>query len=168
MAVHEHHRRAAATHLKIAVITASDTRGADEDASGRLIRELLEAAGHQVGHYEIVRDDPERIAAAVRAALKECDGAIVNGGTGIAPRDTTIEALRPMLDKEIEGFGELFRMLSYQEVGAAAMLSRAIAGIVGGRLVAALPGSTAGCRLAMEKLLLPELGHIGNLLGMRA
>lgn len=152
----------------MAVITASDTRAADDDESGRLIRELLAAAGHQVAHYAVVPDEPERIARAVGLALTTCDGAIVNGGTGIAPRDRTIEALRPMLDREIEGFGELFRMLSYQEIGAAAMLSRAIAGIAGGRLIAALPGSPAGCRLAMEKLLLPELGHIGHLLGLGA
>lgn len=152
----------------MAVITASDTRAAADDESGRLIRELLEAAGHQVAHYAVVPDEPERIVLAVGLALTACDGAIVNGGTGIAPRDRTIEALRPMLDQEIEGFGELFRMLSYQEIGAAAMLSRAIAGIAGGRLIAALPGSPAGCRLAMEKLLLPELGHIGHLLGLGA
>lgn len=168
MSVHEHHRRAASRHLKMAVITASDTRAAADDESGRLIRELLEAAGHQVAHYAVVPDEPERIVQAVGLALTACDGAIVNGGTGIAPRDRTIEALRPMLDQEIEGFGELFRMLSYQEIGAAAMLSRAIAGIAGGRLIAALPGSPAGCRLAMEKLLLPELGHIGHLLGLGA
>ncbi len=168
MSVHEHHRRAAGRHLKMAVITASDTRAADDDESGRLIRELLEAAGHQVAHYAVVPDEPERIVRVVGLALTACDGAIVNGGTGIAPRDRTIEALRPMLDREIEGFGELFRILSYQEIGAAAMLSRAIAGIAGGRLIAALPGSPAGCRLAMEKLLLPELGHIGHLLGLGA
>lgn len=150
------------------MITASDTRAAADDKSGQLIRELLEGAGHQVGRYEIMPDDPKRIAGAVRAALAECDGAIVNGGTGIAPRDQTVEAIRPLLEKEIEGFGELFRMLSYQEIGAAAMLSRAVAGIAGGRIVVALPGSTAGCRLAMEKLLLPELGHIGHLLGLGA
>lgn len=166
--MHEHHRRAAGRRLKLAVITASDTRAAVDDKSGQLIRELLEAANHHVGRYEIVPDEPERIAGAVRAALDECDGAIVNGGTGVAPRDQTIEAIRPLLEKEIEGFGELFRMLSYQEIGPAAMLSRAIAGIAGGRIVVALPGSTAGCRLAMEKLLLPELGHIGHLLGLGA
>ena len=92
------------------------------------------------------------------------DAVIVNGGTGIAPRDVTIEAVRPLLDKELEGFGELFRMLSYQEIGSAAFLSRAVAGVRDGRFIAALPGSTGGCRLAMEKLIVPELGHIAYLL----
>jgi molybdopterin adenylyltransferase len=148
------------------VITASDTRTPENDESGKLIRTMVEAAGHRVTHYEIAKDDAPRIRDAIAKALAKADAVIVNGGTGIASRDTTIEVIRPMLTKELEGFGELFRMLSYQEIGSAAMMSRAIAGIADSKIVAALPGSPAGCRLALEKLLLPELGHIANLLGL--
>jgi molybdenum cofactor biosynthesis protein B len=164
MSVHEH-KHHAREHLKAGVITASDTRAPGTDTSGALIRELLERAGHQVLYYEIIPDAPERIAAAIAANLANLDALIVNGGTGIAPRDATIEAVRPLLERELEGFGELFRMLSYQEIGSAAMLSRAIAGIRDGRFIVALPGSTAACRLAMEKLIIPELGHIAYLAG---
>ena len=166
MAVEEHHRHGAHAHLKMGVITASDTRHAASDESGRLIREMLEGAGHRVTHYEVLPDTPERIAEAVRERLRDLDGIIVNGGTGIAPRDSTIEALRPLIDKELDGFGELFRALSYQEIGSAAFLSRALAGISGGKILVALPGSPGACRLAMEKLLLPELGHMAHLLGL--
>jgi molybdenum cofactor biosynthesis protein B len=166
MAVHEHHRHGAHVGLKLGVITASDTRDAASDESGRLIRELLEGAGHRVSHYEVLPDAPERIAEAVRMALRELDGVILNGGTGIAARDSTIEAVRPLIDKELEGFGELFRALSYQEIGSAAFLSRALAGVSGGKIIVALPGSPNACRLAMEKLLLPELGHMAHLLGL--
>ena len=164
MAVHEH-KGLSKSNLKVGVITASDSRTPETDSSGRLIRERLETAGHTVVYYEIVPDVAERIADAVLGRLEELDAVIVNGGTGIAPRDSTIEAIRPLLEKEIEGFGEIFRALSYQEIGAAAMLSRALAGVCKGRFIAALPGSTAGCRLAMEKLIVPELGHIAYLLG---
>jgi molybdopterin adenylyltransferase len=165
MAVHEHKKHARA-NLRIGVITVSDSRSAENDESGRVVREMLEAAGHSVGRYEIVPDDPVRIREAVAANIPNLDGIILTGGTGIAPRDTTIEAVRPILDKELEGFGELFRMLSYQEIGSAAMMSRAIAGVGHGKIIAALPGSPAACRLALEKLLLPELGHIAYLLGL--
>ena len=148
------------------VITASDTRQAASDESGRLIREMLEGAGHRVTHYEVLPDTPERIAEVVRERLRDLDSIIVNGGTGIAPRDSTIEALRPLIDKELDGFGELFRALSYQEIGSAAFLSRALAGISCGKILVALPGSPGACRLAMEKLLLPELGHMAHLLGL--
>jgi molybdenum cofactor biosynthesis protein B len=166
MAVHEHHRQGAHAHLKLGVITASDTRDAASDESGRLIQELLEGAGHRVAHYEVLPDTPERIAEAVRRALLELDGVIINGGTGIAARDSTIEAIRPLIDKELEGFGELFRALSFQEIGSAAFLSRALAGVSGGKIIVALPGSPNACRLALERLLLPELGHMAHLLGL--
>jgi molybdopterin adenylyltransferase len=164
MAAHEHHRHGAPTHLRIAVFTASDTRTPDSDDSGRLIKQMLESAGHLVVRYEVLPDSPERLRQAVTETLAAVDGLIFTGGTGIAPRDTTIEALRPMLTKELEGFGELFRMLSYQEIGSAAMMSRALAGISHGKILVALPGAPAACRLAMEKLLLPELGHMHHLL----
>ena len=102
----------------------------------------------------------------VEGAISRVDVVILTGGTGIAPRDVTIEAIRPLLDREIEGFGELFRMLSFNEIGAAAFLSRALAGVVGGKILVALPGSPAACRLGLEKLLLPELGHVASLLGL--
>ena len=173
MEPHEHHRHdlehpprhgAAHAHLKIAVFTASDTRTPTTDESGRLIKEMLEKAGHTVVRYGVLPDSPERIQQAATETLAAVDGLIFTGGTGIASRDATIEALRPMLSKELEGFGELFRMLSYQEIGPAAMMSRALAGISHGKIVVALPGAPAACQLAMEKLLLPELGHMHHLL----
>jgi molybdenum cofactor biosynthesis protein B len=163
MSVHEHHRHDKA-HLKLAVITASDSRTPETDESGRSIRQMLEAAGHQVGHHEIIPDDPARLRQAVIDAVAQMDGVIITGGTGIAGRDSTIEAVRPLLHKELEGFGELFRMLSYQEIGTAAFLSRALAGTSNGKIVIALPGSPGACQLAMEKLLIPELGHMAHLL----
>ncbi len=161
-----HHHLSAKRGLRLGVITASDTRTPESDESGKLIIELLLNAGHQAAHYEILPDDPQQIAGAVQRRLPALDGVIISGGTGIAARDTTFEAIRRLLDKELEGFGELFRMLSYKEIGPAAFLSRATAGISAGKLVVSLPGSPKACRLAMEKLLLPELGHIAYLLNL--
>jgi molybdopterin adenylyltransferase len=164
MPVHDHEKHARA-NLKVGVITASDSRTPETDESGMLIRTLLETAGHRVDYYEILPDDGEKISAALVNNLENLDAIILNGGTGITARDGTTEVVKSLLDKELEGFGELFRMLSFQEIGAAAMLSRAIAGVRHGKFVAALPGSPDACRLAMEKLLLPQLGHITYLLG---
>jgi molybdenum cofactor biosynthesis protein B len=164
MSVHEHHLHGGNASLKMAVITASDSRTVETDESGRLIRELLEKAGHTITHYEVLPDSPDRIRQAVMDNLARVDAIIIDGGTGIAARDSTIEAIRPLLSKELEGFGELFRMLSYQEIGSAAFLSRALAGTSHGKIIIALPGSPDACRLAMEKLLIPELGHIAHLL----
>jgi molybdenum cofactor biosynthesis protein B len=161
---HEHHRHGSHSLLNFAVITASDTRNPENDESGRIIRTMLEQAGHAVLHYEVLPDSPERIRQALTENLSRVNAIIFNGGTGISPRDSTIEAIRPALSKEIEGFGEIFRMLSYQEIGSAAMLSRALAGVSHGRIIIALPGSPDACRLAMEKLLIPELGHMAYLL----
>jgi molybdenum cofactor biosynthesis protein B len=163
VSVEEHHRHGHKS-LKIGVVTASDSRSAETDESGRLIRDLLTAAGHRVEYYEVLPDDPSRIRQALLDNLRNLDAIVVNGGTGIAARDSTIEVVRTLLDKELEGFGELFRYLSYQEIGSAAMLSRALAGVVAGKIVAVLPGSPDACRLAMEKLLIPELGHMAHLL----
>jgi len=148
----------------VGVLTASDSRSVETDESGRIIRDLLTAAGHRVEHYEVLPDDPGRIRKALLDNLQNLDAIIVNGGTGIAARDSTIEAVRDLLDKELEGFGELFRYLSYRQIGSAAFLSRAVAGIAAGKIVASLPGSPDACRLAMEKLLIPELGHMAHLL----
>jgi molybdenum cofactor biosynthesis protein B len=126
------------------------------------VAELLGADGHPVVLREIVKDEPAQIAAALRAALDRDDVAavIVTGGTGVAPRDVTPDAIEPLLDRVVPGFGELFRALSYQEIGSAALLSRALAGLAAGRVVFVLPGSRGAVQLAMEKLVLPELGHL--------
>jgi molybdenum cofactor biosynthesis protein B len=163
MSVHDHEQHARA-NLKVGVITASDSRTPETDESGQLIRTMLQAAGHSVDYYAIVPDDSEKISAALVSNLENLDAIIINGGTGITARDDTAEVVKSVLDKELEGFGELFRMLSFQEIGPAAMLSRAVAGVRHGKFVAALPGSPDACRLAMEKLLIPELGHITYLL----
>jgi molybdenum cofactor biosynthesis protein B len=146
------------------VITVSDTRTLADDAGGALVVELLEGAGHRVVGRTLVADDVSAIQNALDEAVMRDDvrAVLITGGTGIAARDVTPEALEPVLDRVIPGFGELFRVLSHQEIGSAAMLSRALAGTVRGRLVAALPGSRAAIRLAMEKLLLPEFGHLAG------
>jgi molybdenum cofactor biosynthesis protein B len=169
MSVHEHHRgHGAHLHLNLGVLTASDSRSAATDTSGDLIAELLAQAGHQVSYRALLPDDVEALRAAVKDHLVTLDGIIITGGTGIGRRDVTIEAVRPLLDKELDGFGELFRLLSFQEIGSAAIMSRALAGVAGRHLIVALPGSPAACRLAMERLLIPELGHIAGLLKGRA
>ncbi|MBI4514782.1 MAG: molybdenum cofactor biosynthesis protein MoaB [Deltaproteobacteria bacterium] len=162
MSVHAH-RAHGASRVGCGLITVSDTRTPESDGSGRKIRELLEAQGHYVAFYRVVPDEPELVAAAVRTAPAEAEVLILNGGTGVARRDTTYEAIRRLLDKEITGFGELFRMLSYEQIGAAAMLSRATAGVTGRHVIFSLPGSTAAVELAMTKLILPELGHMVSL-----
>jgi molybdenum cofactor biosynthesis protein B len=168
MPVHAH-RSHTAGPVRCAVVTVSDTRSPADDTSGGRIKELLAAAGHEIAAYGVVADDPPVIAARARELLR-ADGVqavIFNGGTGLAPRDSTVEALRPLLEKEITGFGELFRFLSYQDIGAAAMLSRATAGVAWGRILVLLPGSTPAVELAMTKLVLPELSHMVFLAGRR-
>ncbi|MDW8058689.1 MAG: MogA/MoaB family molybdenum cofactor biosynthesis protein [Thermomicrobium sp.] len=148
--------------MRCAVITVSDTRTAETDTSGALIRERLERAGHAVVGYAIVPDEREAVGQLVDefAARPDCDAILLNGGTGIARRDVTYEAVAERLEKRLDGFGELFRWLSYREIGPAAMLSRAIAGVYGGKIVIAMPGSTAAVRLAMDELIVPELAHL--------
>src|ERR1700691_5558975 len=163
MSVHEHQKHTR-ENLKVGVITASDSRTPETDESGKVIHAMLEAAGHLVAYYAVIPDDGEKISAAIVTNLENLDAIIVNGGTGITARDGTTEVVKSLLDKELEGFGELFRMLSFNEIGPAAMLSRAVAGVRHGKFVAALPGSPDACRLAMEKLLIPQLGHITYLL----
>ena len=160
---HGSHHRHDAQRLVCSVLTVSDTRSAADDGSGQKIHALLAAHGHEVAHYEILKDEPQRIVAAIGAVPAAVQVIIVNGGTGLARRDTTFEAVSGLLDKEIPGFGELFRMLSYEQIGAAAMLSRATAGVAGRRVVFSLPGSTAAVELAMTKLILPTLGHLVGL-----
>ncbi len=144
------------------VITVSDTRDASTDRSGAAIKGMLEDNGHAVAGYEIVKDEPNDIRALLKRALAAdgVDVVLLNGGTGIAPRDGTYEVVSGLIEKRIDGFGELFRSLSYQEIGAAAMLSRALAGAVGPRIVVSLPGSRGAVETAMKSLLLPQLGHM--------
>jgi molybdenum cofactor biosynthesis protein B len=156
------HRAAAPASVACAVVTISDTRTSATDKSGALVAELLQAAGHRVLDRMIVPDEPDRIRSAVSAyaASGDVQAVLLTGGTGISPRDKTFETITALLTKPLPGYGELFRMLSFQEIGAAALLSRAVAGLVGTMAVLTMPGSSAAVRLAMEKLILPELGHI--------
>lgn len=158
----DEHKRAAPTRVRCGILTISDTRTDETDASGRAIVELLDEEGHTVSARFLVPDDPERIREAVDALLAREDVEVVltTGGTGVSRRDSTYEVVDALLEKRLDGFGELFRMLSYTEIGPAAMLSRACAGAVGGKAVFALPGSEAAVRVAMRKLILPELGHV--------
>lgn len=158
----QQHRSAAPTSLSIGVLTISDTRTLANDSGGQLIVEMLVAAGHVVAARELVPDHREQI---VSAVLELCgnpavDAIITTGGTGIARRDVTFEAVTSVMNRKLDGFGELFRMLSYQEIGPAAMLSRAVAGTVGSKVIFALPGSRNAIRLALEKLILPEIAHV--------
>ena len=156
------HKASAPVSIGCFVLTVSDTKTPETDTSGRVIRELLTAGGHRVAGSAIVRDEPQEVERVVREACGRPDvqAVVLTGGTGITSRDSTFEAVERMLDKRLPGFGELFRMLSYQDVGPAAMLSRAQMGIHARRIVVSLPGSPNACRLALEKLLVPELGHL--------
>lgn len=167
----QHREHAEGKTARCAVLTISDTRQADNDAGGKAIIDTLRNAGHTVSDYTIVKDEPDQIehqlnswlnppASSPKPQASPLDLIITTGGTGIAQRDTTVEVVRRMLDKELEGFGELFRMLSYDQVGAAAMLSRAVAGLAGETLIFTLPGSPKAVKLAMEKLIIPELPHM--------
>ncbi|MDF1508740.1 molybdenum cofactor biosynthesis protein MoaB [Robertmurraya sp. DFI.2.37] len=157
------HKKEAPDKVRCKVITVSDTRTKETDKSGQTMIQLLEAAGHIIVDYTIVKDEREPIRDAV---LQGCETAnidviLTNGGTGIAKRDVTIETVQELFTKEISGFGELFRMLSYQEdIGSAAILSRAIAGVVQNKAVFSTPGSTGAVKLAMNRLILPEIGHV--------
>ncbi len=163
---HEEHRAAGPRAVRLYLVTASDSRGEAEDASGAFLREAAARAGHAVAGYRIVKDDPEAIRAALaEAAAAGAQAVIVNGGTGIARRDRTYEAVAGLLEKRLDGFGELFRMLSFQEIGSAAMMSRAVAGVWQGRVVFSVPGSRAAVRLAWERLIAPELPHLVHELG---
>ncbi len=160
---HNQHIMHAPSSLRCAVITVSDTRTEETDKSGKRIIALLQEQDHEVRFYKIVTDDESSIRDAVieAAAQPDIDAVITNGGTGIASRDVTIETVRPLLEKEIVGFGELFRMLSYTEdIGSRAMLSRAVAGVREKKAIFSLPGSTGAVTLGMNKLILPELRHV--------
>jgi len=161
-----HHQHDAHGRVPVAVVTVSDTRTSTTDTSGALLRKILGDAGLDAWAPVIVPDEVELIRAAVLAALeKGARAVILQGGTGISARDNTPEAVGPLLDKELPGFGELFRQLSYAEIGAAAFMSRALAGTRGRCFIACLPGSQGAVRLGAEKLLVPQLAHVVGLLG---
>lgn len=161
---HKHEAESHVQQLAAAVITVSDTRTEATDESGRLLRELIEGAGHRVAGYRIVPDEIGAIRHAVVDMAQAADFVVLTGGTGMTPRDVTIEACRPLFTKELEGFGELFRMLSFQEVGSAAVMSRAAAGAMDRVMVFCLPGSKGAVRLATERLILPEIKHLISLI----
>ncbi len=153
--------------VNLAVITVSDTRSPETDKSGQLIKQLLENSGHYLSFYAVIKDEREKIRELLEGLSQgsDVDVLIFNGGTGIAPRDTTYDALEGLLEKTLPGFGELFRYLSYQEIGSRAMASRAVAGVYRGKLIFSVPGSSNAVKLAMEKLILPELVHLVKQLG---
>ncbi|MGA7934665.1 MAG: MogA/MoaB family molybdenum cofactor biosynthesis protein [Kovacikia sp.] len=161
------HPDSAEIFVNCAVITVSDTRTVETDKSGQRIQQLLAEAGYGVGFYAIVKDEPAQIRAQIEALSQQTElhALIFNGGTGIAPRDTTYDAIASLLEKTLPGFGELFRWLSYQEIGSRTIGSRAIAGVFHTKLVFSIPGSTNAVTLAMEKLILPELRHLVSQLG---
>ncbi len=168
-APHHRHRREGPSSVCAFVVTSSRSRTPEDDEGGQLVEALLEGAGHAVVGRRIVPDDAEalRRIAATEAREAGAEVLLITGGTGLSPHDRTIEALEPLWTKRLDGFGELFRQLSFAEVGPAAMLSRAAGGAVGPLLVFALPGSPAAVRLALERLILPELGHAVGLLAPR-
>jgi molybdenum cofactor biosynthesis protein B len=159
---YQEHRAKAPGVVGCAILTVSDTRTFETDMSGGLIREMLVAKGHDVRDYIIVPDEPEQIREKIDhwSADPAIECILSNGGTGIAHRDTTYDVISSLLEKRLDGFGEIFRQLSFQEIGAAAILSRAVAGTYRGTLIVAMPGSTNAVRLAMEQLIAPELGHL--------
>jgi molybdopterin adenylyltransferase len=156
------HRESAPEHVRVAVLTISDTRTRETDTGGDTAERILREAGQEIVARQIVRDEVNGIRASLVDLLAnaEVDAVITTGGTGISGRDTTYEVVDRMIEKKLDGFGEIFRMLSYEEIGAAAIMSRAVAGTVGTKFVASLPGSGNAVRLAVEKLLVPELAHI--------
>ena len=161
MAVEEHKAKGKRS-ISCFVVTVSDTRDETTDESGQLIKSMLTDEKHPLAGYRMVKDEPTEIAARLREALasEQVEAIIVNGGTGISPRDGTYEVIVGLLEKRLDGFGEIFRYLSYQEIGSAAIMSRAVAGSVHGKVLISLPGSKGAVRLAMEKLILPELRHM--------
>jgi len=158
---HTEHKEKAKKSLRCAVLTVSDTRNTENDFSGKTAVELLKKHGHVVALYEISRDEKDEILKFILKSI-ECgvDAVITNGGTGISKRDVTIEAVSEIIEKELKGFGELFRYLSYKEIGSSAIMSRALAGTYKNKIIISIPGSPAAVKLAMENLIIPEIEHM--------
>ena len=160
--VPDEHRAQAPQSLQCAVVTVSDTRSLETDSGGQTIVDMLKQAGHAVVCREILRDEPGPMRALLESLRSrgDVDAVLLTGGTGLSSRDQTVETVAGLLDKPLPGYGELFRMLSFQQIGPAAMLSRALGGLMGPKVVLTMPGSRAGVQLAMQSLILPELGHL--------
>lgn len=159
---HHEHERLAQISLRVGVMNFSDTRDESNDKSGAILKEILVAAGHLIAGYRIVREDPQLMRQALEKwlAASEFDAIITSGGTGLTVRDSSVEVARSLFNKEMEGFGELFRWLSFQQIGAAAMLSRACAGVVADKMLICIPGSSKAVRLAAARLIVPQLPHM--------
>ncbi len=159
---HQEHRHQAPASVNCAVLTFSDSRTEEDDESGRLLRQNLEEAGHKVTDYGVLKDDAAVISRKISELLdrEELQVIITNGSTGVSHRDVAVEAVSPVLEKKLDGFGELFRYLSYQEIGSASVMSRTIAGMARGKVIICLPGSPAAVRLAADSIILPEIGHM--------
>ena len=161
-ATHEVHQAQGPQSVRCAVITVSDTRTLETDTGGQGVIDHLTAAGHTVAHREIIPDEPGRMRPLLQslASRDDIDAILLTGGTGITRRDQTYETVSALLEKPLPGYGEIFRLLSYQEIGPAAILSRAVGGLIGGKVVLTMPGSPAAVRLAMEKIIVPQLPHL--------
>ncbi|GAB4271169.1 MAG: molybdenum cofactor biosynthesis protein MoaB [Candidatus Rifleibacteriota bacterium] len=159
---HKEHEKLARQKLNIALVTFSDTRTEENDHSGNCLKNELTAAGHRIVFYKIEKENPDSMQTCIDGLIKDekLDVVITNGGTGISTRDNTIEVIAPLFEKTIDGFGEIFRLVSYQQIGAAAMLSRACAGVVRGKIIICLPGSTKAVKLAARRIVVPQLTHM--------
>lgn len=162
MGADDHHRQAGDVPVTVAIVTVSDTRTPETDANRRYIEAQLQESGHRVGAYRLIKDEPAQVAATLEelCALPQVQIVLFNGGTGISPRDTTYDVISQYLEKTLPGFGEIFRLLSYEQIGAAAMLSRATAGVYRQTVIFSMPGSTNAVKTALENLILPELNHL--------
>jgi len=161
LGAHEH-KKHSIKNINFAIVTISDTRTKQNDLSGILIQEILKNNGHNINHYEIIKDDKKEIMSKAKniLSIEDIQAIIFTGGTGISSRDITIEAIKPLIQKELPGFGEIFRMLSMDEIGSAAIMSRAIGGIADDKIIFCIPGSKGAVKLAMEQLILKECGHM--------
>ncbi|MBA3874176.1 MAG: MogA/MoaB family molybdenum cofactor biosynthesis protein [Anaerolineae bacterium] len=162
MGAEDHREKAGKGPVTIAIVTVSDTRTPETDANRQYIEKRMGELGHQVAAYRLIKDEPDQVAAVIEelTMMPEVQLILFNGGTGISPRDTTYDVVSKYLEKTLPGFGELFRMLSFQEVGAAAMFSRATAGVYHGKLIFSMPGSPNAVQVALEKLIIPEINHL--------
>ncbi|HEX9896493.1 MAG TPA: MogA/MoaB family molybdenum cofactor biosynthesis protein [Dehalococcoidales bacterium] len=161
MGYHEHKQHSIA-NVACAVLTTSDSRTEQDDESGKLIKQRLTDSGHKVAYYAILKNDSEAIKLKIEELLRRDDIQVIitGGGTGLSKRDVTVNTITPMLEKKLEGFGELFRQLTYQEIGTGSIMSRAIAGVTNGKVIICIPGSLGAATLAMDKIILPEIGHL--------